>query len=456
MAQAPDWLNYVGVLALLVALVPIWQHIRKDRKEDLKTYLSDPDYRADLITRHDCTTAQGYYLSLARLLNWAQRFYGNRFSWKAFSRCLTLAYFYPLLAALIGWVALNQTAPGGVGMFADVPNWIGRFWRAGVAVLGFAAIMFLFPRIFGAGEKLRNRITSGVGIAPHWAGLLPKAAQWGVLALGFLVEWSAFAFALAVAVAVSFAIAIAVSGADAAGAFASAVGVAFIVAGAGAFAGAVAVAGAFAGAVAVAGAFAFVAGVAGDVEEASLILFLYALLPTANALADWLSLAVTRWLLHDMESRRPGAWGLVVHMGADLAAGIACLSALLAALVGMLELWAWAFPTTVPFDWRAYWDAAMVDPAQGLALWLMCFTTLLPTLVHLVWALTVWQTQKSERTAKAVQMMRSIDGTPSDAQKTEIAGLIQRGQLNGFLRAAGLWTPPLIIVLALVYKLIAA
>jgi len=67
----------------------------------------------------------------------------------------------------------------------------------------------------------------------------------------------------------------------------------------------------------------------------------------------------------------------------------------------------------------------------------MCFTTLLPTLVHVAWALSVWQTQKSEA------MMRALGAAPNEADKIEIAGLLMCGRPSGAARAAPIWLLPL-------------
>lgn len=181
----------------------------------------------------------------------------------------------------------------------------------------------------------------------------------------------------------------------------------------------------------------------GDFQSAALLSFLYLLLPLANATADWLSLAVTRALLRDMVQRRPGAWGLAAHLVLDLIAGGLCLALLLAGLVGLLELWARIHSASLPFNWRGYWTTARADPAQGVALWLMAFTTLLPTLVHAVFSLTLWQTQKSDHTRRAVAMMRGMGETVSDAARIDVARLILRGRMSGFLRATVYWGVPL-------------
>ena len=191
------------------------------------------------------------------------------------------------------------------------------------------------------------------------------------------------------------------------------------------------------------------------IEAAALVIFRYLLLPLANALADWISLAITRALLADMALRRPGAWGLAAHLFIDLIAGAVCLALLLAGLVGVLDLWATIHPASLPFDWRAYWLAARADPWQGLALWLMVFTTMVPTLVHAAYSLTLWQAQKSEHTRAAVALMRGMSGRVRDAARNEAASLILRGMLVGAVRATLFWGVPLALILWLVWQWLA-
>ena len=199
--------------------------------------------------------------------------------------------------------------------------------------------------------------------------------------------------------------------------------------------------------------FLLVSLIFGRIEPLQFVpLFLLVALPVANATADWLSLAVTRGLLQDMAERRPGAWGLMVHLLVDLVAGAACLVLLLAGLVGLLEVWASLHPSSLPFDRRAYWQAARADPWHGMALWLMVLTTMVPTLVHAAYALTLWQAQKSEHTRAAVTLMRGMSGKVSDAARIEVASLILRGLLVGFFRALVLWGTLSLFILWMVFR----
>ncbi len=198
-----------------------------------------------------------------------------------------------------------------------------------------------------------------------------------------------------------------------------------------AVAGAVAVFSAFAVAVfsAFAVAVAVFSAVAGDLQTASLFGFFYVLLPLANATADWSSVSVTRWFLQAARDHRQQGLVLIGATALDLMAGLACLGLLLAGLVSLLELWALIAPP--PLDWRAYWQAELADRSAGIALWLMCFTTILPTLIHTCWAVALWFFDTPAPTRTAVEERQHWDHTAPEpdqtAQAMRLATLLQRG-----------------------------
>ncbi len=198
-------------------------------------------------------------------------------------------------------------------------------------------------------------------------------------------------------------------------AFAGAVAVAVAFAVAGAFAFAVAVAGAFA--VAFAGALILV--LLGDIEAAAAMALFTLLLPITNALADTLSVAATRAFLRWGATRRP----LPMILGAvvlDIALGLLSLAVLLFLLTQTLDFWAAVSPETLPLDWRSFWQAALADPWQGTALWLMGFTTILPTLLHIALGLTALVTHGS-RSRRQALLALDIDTAPTAPNATRIA-----------------------------------
>jgi len=207
---------------------------------------------------------------------------------------------------------------------------------------------------------------------------------------------------------------------------------------AGAVAGAVAFARAVAGAGAFASTFAvtLAVGVGVATDANFLFVMLFVLLPISNAVADLLSLAATRRFMSHLKNGPLGRWTNLWHVVFDVLIGVACLLLLLAMIVGLLEAWQAFMPGVPPVDWRAYWDAAMQDWRAGSMLWLMCFTTLLPTLTHLALGGAIIFTQKSDHTRRAVALIRQYP-TLSDAEQPATAGDISHALLWGHLSGIG-------------------
>ncbi|QFT93187.1 hypothetical protein FIU86_10045 [Roseovarius sp. THAF9] len=430
-----DWQTLgaiAGVLAFVGFLLQWRATAQRNGRDDLMVEIKAAGTRQKLIQQHDCSRAERYDALLNKSLSWAERFYGPRWSLRSFGICLSLALLYPLIAALVAWVVSGQTDIGTVPVFKEVESKTRRFMAACLFLIatGAGAVIFYAAAKYSAHAGLwaRKKVENITGRA----GFLSKPAR-------PVIEWVAFAVTVAVTVTVAVAVAFAVTLAFAfAGAFAGAFAVDFAGAFAVAVAFAVTVAVAVAVAVTVTGAVAV--AVAGDSETATLVLLIYSLLPLANATADWASVSVTRWFLQKAHDHRQRGWSLVSFMFLDFLAGLVCLALLLGGLVALLELWSvFAAP---PLDWRAYWQAAQNNRSTGIALWLMCFTTLLPTLVHLAWALAVWLFDSPKDTRQAVEEMRYWDDTASDADQAalamNVARQIQNGQRTAFLRFAGL------------------
>ncbi|MEM8554542.1 MAG: hypothetical protein AAGF71_06895 [Pseudomonadota bacterium] len=336
----------------------------------LKHKLEDRNSWDALLKAYRPKSQTGYFTGVERVLSFAQWFYGPKaLSFNAFARCLQLAYAYPLLAALIGWVLFNTTTLGGMEVFEPIDRGFERAWRAGVVVMGCAVLVCVMLQIDNIEQFFVDVANRGIDWSSTRTGLWAQSVRVLSRVLRAVAGAVAVAFAVAFAGAVAFAVAVAV-----------AVAVAF----AGAVAGAVAVA--FAFAVAVAFAFAVaVAVVFGETEFAALWAFWLLLLPFLNALADMVSLAITRGFLTRMlaQKDRFGFGRILVQVVLDLFLAFACLTALLVSLGVALEFWAWASPTTIPFDWRLYLRTVWDDPTHGTAIYMIIATTLIPTIVHL-------------------------------------------------------------------------
>lgn len=135
----------------------------------------------------------------------------------------------------------------------------------------------------------------------------------------------------------------------------------------------------------------------------------FCLLPVANALLDWWSWAVSRWLgrdLHDLMSgrkRRLGSWlrrlfgratmpaAFAVHVAADVLAAAAFLvglAILLPFLVQLFNAGMVCLGEPGPIELRDYLQAVVANPwPDGAWALSMLLTTLIPTFLHAIVAL---------------------------------------------------------------------
>jgi hypothetical protein len=319
-------------------------------------------------------------------------FFRAALTWRLHDVALRLAVAYPLLLLVGQWVATG--AEVRVGSFAILPA--ADFWPERAVVLLIALIL----------------TGSVVGRKRASASQRPTVKKVAINLL-FIAVLAAVAVAVAVAGSVALAFAVAAAAAFAgAGAFA----VAFAFALPFAFAFTFASEGACAGACDVAGtvALAFAAGVLAAVlvldrrgkqrlaqllptgvlscavviaaitldwsevseDRRSLFLF-FAVLPLINALFDVASYALTLSLIRrGLRSGLPFLWGL-----ADLGLASVLLLGLGATLVAVIH--GLNLAAGVPFlDLPALFEGVQDDPGAYVWLYLMLFSTLLPTLLH--------------------------------------------------------------------------
>jgi len=162
----------------------------------------------------------------------------------------------------------------------------------------------------------------------------------------------------------------------------------------------VAVGGGGACAFAVAGAFSL-----------SIFVF-YLVLPLANGLMDFASWAATRGLLKWFHQDRRGAWGgvlVVFSLIIDIVLALICLIVLVFLMVFLIEavnlFGAWRDWHLI--DWRAMVDKAHKPPiGNGVMIFGMVFSTLIPTAIHLgvgVWGLFVAKIPHSQEAVGYLQ-----------------------------------------------------
>ena len=292
-------------------------------------------------------------------------------AWSSGLLDITIALAYPISAMMVQWLWGHAIDFGGQEMIAASPPQVRIF---AVVWLGSASIFYLFYMLSQS----------------RWPWL------WLILAVGIFYFGSYFTDDFAVRRNVSgFAFAVAVAGAGA---------VAAAVTGAFAFAVAVAVAVAVAFSVAVAGAEVrssnpmvmrlFYCGVllailvigikmpddfgAGQRNRAVFFMLTFGLLPLFNAVFDFLSAGLTRYLLRLGLEQKRAVWRAIL----DGLGGIAIFFALGCSLITFVTF-------VTPADGGPLVDLAQLfanlRTTPGDYIWLMMtlFSTLLPTLVHL-------------------------------------------------------------------------
>ncbi len=417
----------LGVLGGVYAL----SGLRHRQKTRLKTALQT--HRHALIQRYGGEYADGYYATLAVGLDWLDRVYGRSMAWRAIGISLLLAFIYQILFAFIGWIAIAQASSGGYFVLPAAPALGIRLWRGGILLAGMVACFWLVICAARIADKDDPFFTTRIKALTQWFEWFPNESPWIRFSLVGIGVSGVFLFAVALAQTFpgDFGHALAVTVSAWAVCVVSFVSknklgrarVTFIT-----------------------GVVPYSLGRAfestGSDNILAILVLLHLLIPLANALADWASLLVTRSLLADMFRKRPGSWGLVAHGLADVVAAFACIALLLGGLWGLLTLWGTLSPTTVPLDPNAYWHQARANPADGLMLWLMCATTLLPTFIHGVWAVTLWRTRASDHIKAAVPLMHALPdtlGAEHEADLDRIADLIRKGRLSGFIRGTFWW-----------------
>ena len=145
-------------------------------------------------------------------------------------------------------------------------------------------------------------------------------------------------------------------------------------------------------------------GLLGESEQATIFLAFMLVLPLANGVADYTSLWASRWFggnlltLAEAEDRRPGRLSLWIglHMLGDLAVAAAALTGLTAIISFMMQ--GLSHIRGYGFDVLGEDSRAAANwSTDGLWLTLLLFSTLLPTLAHLMALLFAWISLRGPR-----------------------------------------------------------
>ena len=433
------WGNFAsvsGVLGFGLSLWLAWRGHRRNAREDLIKEIRGDESRKHLIDRHHNTRLQRYYTWLQNCFVVLNNWYGQKWSIQTFATSLTLAYIYPIIAFLIAWVVTDQNMIGKI----VVLTYKGDFYTRTFYALVFICILIFFalyphfiidsePKIqkffkpkllnwplrslMNFRSKIFEKGMSALILFIFWLPVIAAMTQlpyilntpypiiWALIFSGFAISYirditSAFAF-----LALFF----------------------FFV-----------ISHLFFGDLGDVYEEAFY----GDLGIMQSFALLGLILPLINAFADFFSISITRRLLEYTYRSRYTAWRLILLVALDFLLGLFALTLLLLGLVGLLELWAvWGTPI---FDWRAYWEGAVNDRKDGIVLWIMCLTTLLPTLVHAAWALVLWLFASPRSTRHAVREMQDWNDKASEANKVSsamaIAKSLQTGQTVQVVRFA--------------------
>lgn len=374
-----------------------------------------------------CGRQEAYLNGVGALTRFADALYGPRFSCKALDRCVQLAFFYPILGMLLGWVLFDTHTPAGLQVFHADVSFGRRLVGAVLAITGLAVAIWI---VWNSQTFANHCVARFLG--PVDAGTAPPGflAKVGRAAVGFLVRTAAFAGGVAVAVAVPSAFAF--SGVvSVAFAFAAASAVDFYRGGAGAVA--------RTGAVAVAVAFSVE-----DHGVISLVVFFYILLPITNAVLDWVSLAITRGFLDQTTDAQP-TLALIGRSIFDLILATLCLIGLLSLLAGTLYAWEVIHPASLPISVDAYVAQIRANPQSGLPLYLMIATTLFPTFLHFGTALMALLAYPGRLLARPVEALKAAEAAGKTLRETQRIGIIRTVKWADTVRKVIPWLIALIM-----------
>lgn len=373
--------------------------------EKLRSYLDDSPWRT------------AYRHMLGRALNAADQFFGPPMSLRAYSVCLTLAFFYPIALFFLTWVLREAhtlgtlellpkgwSLSGRITLFAGVLLAAGMFWaliihsdRVVARVEG--AMARLIPQ---RGMRWRHRILiTGTGLL---AGIIAYAMTGDIT--------QAFTFAVAFTIPVLIGVGLNAAGAIAAVGVAVAGAFVVVFSFAGAFTGALSIAIAFAAAlliifvwnkpghlfsggisfavavaIAVGGTGYLTQGWAGVFEPVTTSYFIFFFpLPLFNAVLDTVSWAVSRRLGREMLDQNFHRWGMIGFALLDFVLAVVFLI-ILAVLFGTggqaIDQLAIDTTGTPVFDLDTLIAKTVSDPlGEGLWITLMLVSTLVPTAIH--------------------------------------------------------------------------
>ena len=409
-----------SIATLLIVLTTILLWLLPFPSGAVRAQLASAEEREELRARLGAAPLfERYRLTIRRFQTWLDRWFGPAFSIQSFERCVAIAFVFPvglfLLASLLYGYKNGQIDTVALALFL-----VG-------AVVVSIFVRWLFHTIYWSAQNAWGRI----GGDPELADIIAR-----ILLGAFAVV---FAFAIAFAVASSVA-----------GTFADFGTVAFAILGGFAFALAFAVAFAIAGTWAFAIALILVTGIALTIAKqfAFFLLLFFVILPLLNAMMDWASWAVTRYILVPVENAPDGVLGAAMVVSLivlDVAAGlffVVALAAIIPVGLELVDLLLSVFGRET-FNWRALAERTVRAPwDEGLFVTGMLLTPLVPSIANITLGLTAMLVPLTPGSWQAVQALSN----PDDAlpEGTEPEGVRKAVHLSR------LWyVPSLLVVLAL-------
>ena len=389
----------IAVLLILLTTILLW--LLPFPSGSVRLQLADDQDRYDLWARLGAAPLfERYRLAIRRFQTWLGRWFGPAFSIQSFERCVAIAFVFPvglfLLASLLYGYKNGQ-----------IQGWeLLLFLACGVALSLF--VRWLFQTVYWSAQRAWGRI----GGDPELAEIIAR------ILLG--------AFAVILSFAIAFAVASSV-----AGSFADIGTVAFAILGGFAFALAFAVAFAIAGTWAFAIALVLVTVIALTMAKqfAFFLLLFFVILPVLNALMDWGSWAVTRYILVPVENAPDGVLGAVMVVALiilDVAAGlffVVALAAIIPIGLELVDLLLSVFGRET-FNWRALAERTVAAPwDEGLFVTGMLLTPLVPSIANMTLGLTAMLVPLTPGAREAAQELAeptdpNLGGVPVDIRRT--------------------------------------
>ena len=168
----------IGVIIVPLAAGIIGHIVSRTGTISERDKLADPDSRGRAIARYRTKGYPAYIAALTRLTGWADTFYGPRLlGAQSFTRCLQIAFLYPLVALLMGWVLFDVGELGGFPMLEEGRSFPDRLWRLGVMLTGWAIAYWFLRNLDSLDDWVIDRLDRYLPITTPRASFRTKLAR---------------------------------------------------------------------------------------------------------------------------------------------------------------------------------------------------------------------------------------------------------------------------------------